>query len=305
MSEPTKQIAQVLASYGSHALIQLENGESRECSIKGKRLRPVAGDWVEITLERDGACVMARIQPRQSELAKQSGAGRRKQVLAANLDLLTIVIAPNPAPEPGIVDRYLGAAEALGLGALIIFNKAELAESGPPEWLAEFETLGYPVLQVSAKEGTGLSSLSAHLARHTAALLGQSGVGKSTLLNALLGTDYARTGEVSGSTGEGRHTTTTARLYHLADSSGTIIDSPGVRDFHLWAIPPESVAGLFREIREASAACRFNDCRHDSEPGCAVRAAVEQGQISARRYRSYRRLREQMEGIQARNPDLF
>ncbi|MCP1726493.1 ribosome biogenesis GTPase [Natronospira proteinivora] len=305
MGHEKQQPGQVLASYGSHALVRLADGKARECSIKGKRLRPVAGDRVQVVLGHKDEAVLSEILPRQSELAKQSGGGRRKQVLAANLDLLVVMIAPEPAPEPGIVDRYLAAAEALGLDAAVVFNKEELAPDGPPDWLSEFRALGYPVFTVSAARGDGLSSLTAHLARHTAALVGQSGVGKSTLLNALLGESVARTAAISEKHGEGRHTTTTAYLHDLPSGAGGIIDSPGVRDFHLWPIAPESVAGLFREIRETSVGCRFNDCQHDAEPGCAVRASVESGEISARRYRSYLRLREQMRQLKERNPDLL
>ncbi len=296
---------QVLASYGSHALVDCDDGKTRECSIKGKRFRPVAGDRVQLEIGDDRQAVIENIEPRHSELARQSSAGRRSQVLAANLDLLAVVIAPEPWPEPGIVDRYLAAAEHLGLDAVIILNKTDLADMNEPEWLGEFENLAYPVFRVSAENGTGLAQLSAHLARHTASLVGQSGVGKSTLLNRLMGEDVARTGEVSDKSGEGRHTTTTAYLHRLPGQAGGLIDSPGVRDFHLSAVPPEQVPGLFREIRDAGSDCRFNDCRHVNEPGCAVRAAVESGAISQRRYRSYLRLREQMEGITERNPGLF
>ncbi|MDQ2068417.1 ribosome small subunit-dependent GTPase A [Natronospira bacteriovora] len=296
---------QVLASYGSHALVDCEDGENRECSIKGKRLRPVAGDRVSITLADNGGAVIAHIHERESELARQSGGGRHAQVLAANLDTLVVVIAPEPWPEPGIVDRYLAAAEHLGLQALIVLNKIDLTADEEPDWLSEFETLGYGVFRTSAERGTGLDALRARLARHTASLVGQSGVGKSSLLNRLMGEAIARTGEISDRSGEGRHTTTTAFLHRLPGQPGGLIDSPGVRDYHLPPVPPERVPFLFREIREAGSGCRFNNCRHRNEPGCAVMDAVDAGAIAQRRYRSFLRLLEQMETIGERNPGLF
>lgn len=305
MNDASEQTGLVLAHYGSHALVELPDGQSLELAIKGKRLKPVAGDRVRVHFDAGGSGVIAAIEPRRTELARQAGGGRKRQVLAANLDTLIILVAPEPDPEPGIVDRYIAAAEALGLASIIVFNKLELSPAGGPDWLDDFPPIGYPVLKLSAVTGEGVDALARRLGRHTAALVGQSGVGKSTLLNCLVGEDVARAGRVSEKSGEGRHTTTTSRLYRLKNGAGALIDSPGVRDFHLWPIPPESIAGLFREIREAGVDCRFNDCQHDAEPGCAVRGAVESGAISARRYRSFTRLREQMMRMRERNPDII
>lgn len=293
----------VVASFGTHALVALENGEQRECSIRGKRLRPVAGDVVAVTTDKGSHPVINRIEPRRTELARQTGRAGR-QILAANVDLLIVMVAPEPPPEPGIVDRYLATAEAMGVGAVLVWNKMDLGAAERPGWLSEFQALGYPVLETSAAEGTGITALSERLARHTAILVGQSGVGKSTLLNRLIGETVARVESISGKSREGRHTTTTARLYNLP-GGGALIDSPGVRDFHLQPLPPERIPALFREIREAAVDCRFNDCTHREEPGCNVLAAVAAGQISARRHRSYRRLYEQMLTLAERNPALF
>lgn len=293
----------VLATYGSHARVALDTDEELDCGIRGKRLRPVAGDRVRVSCPGDRQAMIEAIEPRRTELARQKGhAGR--QVLAANIDRMAVVIATEPPPEPGIVDRYLAAAEDMGIDALLVHNKEDLAHGAPPEWLSEFTDIGYAVLHTSATRDQGITELAGYLAGHIAILVGQSGTGKSTLLNRLVGTDVARTGELSEGTGEGRHTTTTAFLHPLPGGGG-LVDSPGVRDFHPCPVRPERVTHLFREIREAAAGCRFSDCAHRREPGCAVRDAVDAGQISARRYRSYCRMHEQMLETAARNPAMF
>lgn len=293
----------VLASYGSHARVALDTDETLDCGIRGKRLRPVSGDWVRLSRADGRQAMIETVAPRRNELARQKGRAGY-QVLAANIELMAVVIAPQPSPEPGIVDRYLAAAEDMGIAALLVHNKEDLAAGTPPDWVAEFTEIGYPVIHTSATSGHGVANLARRLAGHVAILVGQSGTGKSTLLNRLVGKDVARTGDISAGTGEGRHTTTTAFLHPLPGGGG-LVDSPGVRDFHPCPVRPERVAGLFREIREAATGCRFNDCVHRAEPGCAVRAAVDAGQISARRYRSYWRMYEQMSGIAERNPALF
>jgi ribosome biogenesis GTPase / thiamine phosphate phosphatase len=297
MSDVARE-GRVVATYGSHALVEDAGGERLECSFKGKRLKPVCGDRVRFTAREDGRGVIARILPRRSLMARHD---KRvgQQALAANLDLLLVVAAPEPAPDPDILDRYLAAAEALELDAAIIFNKADLLADGAPDWMREYPALGYPLLTLSAETGEGAADLSELIRGRTGALVGQSGVGKSTLLNRLLGETVARTSEVSDRSREGRHTTTTAILYALP-GGGELIDSPGVRDFKLWPLSPGEVGNLYREIREAALQCRFNDCTHRSEPGCVVREALEDGRISTRRYRSYRKLFNMMQQLAER-----
>jgi ribosome biogenesis GTPase len=209
------------------------------------------------------------------------------------------VCAPEPEPDPYIIDRYLAAAEVMDVAAAIVCNKADLPESIPAGLLQEFATLGYPVLLASAAAGSGLEALRACLAGHCSILVGQSGVGKSSLLNALVPDVELATAGISRATGEGRHRTTATTL-HALPGGGELLDSPGVRDFAPALDDPRLAAHGFREIVAAADHCRFANCRHMKEPGCAVKAAVESGAIAPRRYESYRRLLRLTEDLQRR-----
>lgn len=279
----------MVAGFGRHVLVEDREGERHRCMIAGRRLRPVCGDrvrWARPSDQSDGLVVA--IEDRHNELARPSRRGR-KEVLAANIDQLLVVVAPVPKPDPYIIDRYLAAAELMDARAWVICNKTDLAEVAGPLDTGEFAGAGYGVIDTSAETGAGLDRLVAVMRGKTSIFVGQSGVGKSSLINALLpGLDLA-TGDISRASGEGKHTTTASVLHHLPDG-GEIIDSPGVRDFAPPVMDPASVARGFREIGELAGRCRFADCMHLREPGCAVKAAVESGIVAPRRYESYRRL---------------
>ena len=287
----------MIAHYGNRVLVEDGNGSVHPCTLAGRRLKCVCGDHVRWSPAPDGATVTA-VEPRRSELLRHDRRGGAR-VMAANIDLMVVVCAARPEPDPGLIDRYCVGAEALGMDALIVFNKADLlpGDSQAPASEAifgEFRPLGYDVLSVSAHRGSGMSLLRLRLAGRTSVLVGPSGVGKSSLVNALVPHLEARTAALSAANGEGRHTTTATHLYRLAERAGCVIDSPGVRDFRLWPMSARDIASGFREIRAASARCRFDDCRHLAEPGCAVRDAVTGGHISPRRYESYRLLARQV-----------
>jgi ribosome biogenesis GTPase len=264
--------------------------------LSGRRLRPVCGDWV--TWQRpvdDSDGLVTRIDPRKTELARPSRRGDR-EVLAANLSQVIVVAAPRPPPDPFLVDRYLAAAEMMGTAACIAYNKTDLDPAGLSMDLAEFEALGYPVLRVSARDNTGMDELRHRLEAHTSILVGHSGVGKSSIINTLLPDADLRTAALSAATGEGRHTTT-ASVLHRLPTGGELIDSPGVRDYAPPPIPVRNVSAGFREIAARQARCRFSNCLHLEEPGCAVKEAVQTDEMSARRYESYRRLVRLMEKL--------
>lgn len=287
----------VVVQFGQHCLVEDERGELARCTIP-RRLNPVCGDRVQWQAADTGtAGTLTCIQPRRNELRRHDVRDQQR-CLATNLDVMLVVCAAQPSPELALVDRYLAASELLKLDAVIVFNKADLLDTAAQQnWdteLLSFSRLGYPVIYTSTRDGRGIAALHAVLSNRAGIVLGQSGVGKSTLVKALIPDLEVRTQMLSEASGAGMHTTTTTRLYPLPGQSGCIMDSPGVRDFRLWPLQPPEVAQAFREIRAISNQCRFNDCRHLREPDCVVRTGVENGTISKRRYESYVQLMDWM-----------
>lgn len=283
----------VVADFGHHVLVEDAANAVHPCTVRSRELRAVCGDRVRWQPgQHGGRGVVEALLPRTSLLARPDARGR-PEVLAANLDQLIVVCALAPPLDAYLIDRYLVAAAFMDVGAVIVCNKMELSarqDTGDAEQtLARYEAIPYPVVRASAKTGQGLERLQALAAGHTSILVGQSGVGKSTLLNALRPSTDAAVGALSTRSGEGTHTTSASRLYTLP-GGGEIIDSPGVREYtpHLDS-SQDPVAG-YLEFHEPSRACRFRNCRHLEEPECGVKAAVASGQISRRRYESYRTL---------------
>jgi ribosome biogenesis GTPase len=213
------------------------------------------------------------------------GASGQLKPVAANIDLVLVVLAPRPEPFLNLLDRYLVAVENLSLKPLIVINKSDLRDTEPvpviDTVLEDYPALGYDVLEISAHAGLGLGRLKAALAGKTTVVVGQSGVGKSSLVNALSTEISARVGGLSGGAGKGTHTTTAAQLFHL--DGFNLIDSPGIREFGLWHISPAQLLDGFVEFRPYLGQCKFRDCSHNNEPGCALRAAVATGAIQAYR----------------------
>ncbi|HMH89044.1 MAG TPA: ribosome small subunit-dependent GTPase A [Steroidobacteraceae bacterium] len=277
----------VLASFGRGVLVQTGEGLVR-CGLKGRKLRVVCGDRViwGYPPAADGPSVES-IEPRRNLIERIDSRGRPEPV-AANIDKLAIVVAPEPTPDWFLVDRYWAGAVLKDLEALIIVNKKDLGTDGIQPQLGEYRKLNLRCIEVSCQSGDGIADLERLLSGSVNLLVGQSGVGKSSLVNALAPEAAAQTAELTRDA-EGRHTTTTARWYQL-DPASAIIDAPGVRDFAPPAHLVRAAERGFVEIHERSVHCRFKDCRHMEEPGCAVRTAVINQQISTRRYESYRRL---------------
>jgi ribosome biogenesis GTPase len=254
----------------------------------GKRSMPVPGDVVHVRILEDDRAVVDRIEPRTYTLERRSVDGRKKTI-AANVDMLVTVTAlADPPPRTITLDQLLAFAELEEIGSAVVFTKPDLAAPEETERLtAIYRALGYPVLTLNPRSGEGVEELRSLIAGHPGLLSGVSGVGKSTIFRALGG--EAATGEVSRH-GLGRQTTTTARLYRMGE--GFLIDSPGVNEFGLGVIAPQELANAFREMRELVPACRFTDCSHRAEPGCAVKAAVDDGRMAASRYASYVKMLE-------------
>ena len=277
----------MLASFGRGVLVQTDDAPLR-CGLKGRKLRVVCGDRITWTYQiaGDGPTVES-IEPRRNLIERIDARGRAEPV-AANVDRLAIVAAPEPSPDWFLVDRYWAGASLKDLDAMLIVNKLDLGlEAIQPE-LVTYRALGLKCLEVASQPELGIAELKRALAGSVTLFVGQSGVGKSSLVNRLAPEAAAQTAELTRDA-EGRHTTTTARWYRLGADSA-IIDAPGVRDF----APPASLVRAaergFVEIHALSVNCRFKDCRHMEEPGCAVRTAVLNLRIAPRRYESYRRL---------------
>jgi len=281
----------VVGTFSRRMNLQLDNHAEISARIKGKKLRPVCGDHVLAEpILNEPEWLITSIYPRKNELTRPDSRGR-KEVLAANLDSVVVMAAAEPKPDWYIVDRYLAAAEIMGTEGIVIFNKIDLQSSSEQSQavLNDYENVGYTVLQCSAKSGVNLDTLSAALHEKTAIIVGQSGVGKSSVINQLIADADQRTGELSDSTGEGKHTTVNSVMLNLPNG-GAVIDSPGVRDYAPTIESAPEVHRGFREIFELSQQCRFANCLHLREPDCAVKNAAESGEISARRYESYKRL---------------
>lgn len=285
----TSEAALVVATYSRRMCLLLPDGRRVDARIKGKRIQPVCGDRVgaePIVGEPDW--LITSVCERRNQLTRPNLRGK-VEVLAANIDRLLVMAAPAPAPDWSIVDRYLCAAELIDAGASIVFNKTDLpADESVDDVLDDYTRIGYSAVRCSAKTGRNIDAVAALLRDGVSIIVGQSGVGKSSLINGLLRDNRQRVASISDKRGEGRHTTVNSVMLELP-GGGAVIDSPGVRDYAPALQPPEVVIG-YREIATAGRNCRFANCRHLREPGCAVKDAVENGAISRRRYDSYRHL---------------
>jgi len=292
--------------------VRTPDGAEREAALAGRlkqeergALKLAVGDHVTVAPdERGSGWRITAIEARTGVLARREPGGRHgERILAANVDQVLVVFAVrNPEPHRRMIDRFLVIAEANDLRPHLVLNKVDLAPS--PEEIealaAPYRAAGYPVHLTSAKRGDGLATLRAELHGRVTAVTGPSGVGKSSLLNALHPTLGLRTQEISASVNKGRHTTVGAKLIPLPDGDeGYLVDTPGLREVGMWGLPSESLDQCFPEFRPFLGECRFQDCRHDAEPGCAVREALGRGAVDGERYESYRKLRGELRAAES------
>lgn len=315
----------VLSGTGGIWRVRRDDGSVVEASLRGRVKKSNAGRRADGSLRRDtvasaaetlklavgdrvvverdsasAAWAIAEILPRRSRLARRApGGGQGERIVAANVDQVVVVFAAaNPEPHRRMLDRFLVIAEANDLAARVVINKVELvggAEAARERWL-DYERAGYPVHLTSAKRREGLELLHDALSGVVSVLTGPSGVGKSSLLNAMFPGLDLRVGEISESVNKGRHTTVGGYLHPLpGDDGGYVADTPGLREIGMWALSPNSLDVCFPELRPYLTHCRFADCRHSVEPDCAVRAAVAAAEVSEARYESYVKLRDELE----------
>jgi ribosome biogenesis GTPase len=299
-----RQRGTVLQAAGGVYEIELDEGLTLPAVLRGRLKlqqrtgdRVVAGDRVTIERTGGGTATIEAVDERRTELARRApGKGaRRAKVIVANVDQVMIVLAAaQPSPKTRLLDRFLVLAESNHLPAVVIVNKADLGEAGPvDEMFSPYEAIGYRVLHTSVPAGQGIEALRGLLCGRTSVLTGPSGVGKSSLLNAIQPGLALRTAAVSQAHHKGRHTTVTAELIPLA-CGGHVADTPGLRELGLWGIPPEDLPECFVEFQPYLGNCRFaRSCSHVHEPGCAIKEAVESAEIHPERYESYILLRRE------------
>jgi ribosome biogenesis GTPase / thiamine phosphate phosphatase len=276
----------VVAAYRRHYTVEVAPSERIDCVLKGRSMQVACGDRVRIARASDRG-VVESIEPRTT-LFYRSDAFREK-LIAANVTQVVGVVAPDLALDEELLNRWIVAAEAEGCAFVLVANKSDLPSFGDlTQRLAPYRSLGLAPLALSAKRD--VAPLLALLEGQRSVLIGQSGMGKSTIINAVAPEARARTAEVSQALRSGRHTTTSTALFHVPSGNGWIVDSPGMRVFGLAHYPPEAIERAFVELRELVENCRFSDCRHDREPGCAVRAAVTAGHVSPQRVELLRTL---------------
>lgn len=306
-----EQAGLVIAHYGQQLDVESLEGEHKgqlfRCFVRANIDSLVTGDqviWCEGN-EQSGV-IVARID-RSALLQRPDNFGQLKPV-AANIDHIVLVIAPQPEPHDNLIDRYLVAAENTDIPAVILLNKSDLLNDDNRDQietkLDRYRSLGYQVVTASAHHPDEHDdTITALVKGRTSVFVGQSGVGKSSIIQTLVPEHELKVGALSDSTGKGTHTTTTARLFHL-NRGGDLIDSPGIREFGLWHMTPAEIEYGFREIREVIGLCRFRDCRHQGEPGCALDLAAAEGRIAPERLHSFQRILQDMAEQQSRGLKL-
>lgn len=297
-----EQIGLVVANFGALLHVEGPDGTIHHCKQRQNIETVVVGDEVVWQSDPHGGGVVTAPLPRRTLLARPDPSGALRPI-AANVDQILVVTAPAPTYSTLLIDQYLIAAEATGIIPVLLFNKIDLLDTAAlAAAQAQFELyrgVGYQVIFASTHSQQGLDELRATLRGNNSVFIGQSGVGKSSLVQMLLPEVQIAVGPLSEQSGLGQHTTTTARLYHLPEG-GNLIDSPGVRGFRLWPMEQQQIARGFREFSPYLGLCKFRDCSHRHEPGCALREAVERNELSAERLSSFHQIVDEQQNYKQR-----
>ena len=305
----------VVKNTGSWYTVKTDSGQLIDCKLKGNfRLKgirstsPVAvGDFVQIVTNAEGPAMITAIDDRKNYIIRKSpNLSKQSQIIAANLDqAFLLVTIKYPETSTIFIDRFLAGAEAYRIPVVLVFNKTDLLNEEEHHYqqmmMNLYETIGYHCVEISAETGQGMEAIDALLAQKVTLLSGNSGVGKSTLINVLIPHAEQRTAEISDAHGTGTHTTTFSEMIALPHG-GYVIDTPGIKGFGTFDIEPEELTSYFKEIFAFSKDCKFNNCTHTHEPGCAVRTAVENHYISESRYQSYLSMLDDKEENKYREP---
>ncbi len=287
-----EQQGMVVAHFGVQVEVEAKSGERVRCHLRANLPALVTGDQIIWRAGQQDNCVVTACLPRTTVLKRPDSRGQLKPV-AANIDQVVVVFAPLPEPHANLLDRYLAAAAHAQMQPLLLLNKADLlaGQEGDKarQLLNIYLGLGYQIMAVSAESGEGIDALQQQLYGKTSVFVGQSGVGKSSLVNRLLPDAGAAVGPLSELSGKGTHTTTTARLFHFP-GGGMLIDSPGIREFGLGHVQLADIQAGFLELQPYFGLCKFRDCSHEHEPGCALLAAVAENKISQQRLDSFKQL---------------
>ena len=287
MEDSDKNIGKITSVFGRTGVLETADGERLNFLVKSQKLKPVVGDNVLWISQEDGTIVVTKILEPNNQLERLNQNGKQ-QVIASNVSQILLITAPLPQPNFLLIDKFLLVSELMNCNLSIIFNKVDLVENNDRQ-LEVYQNLNYPVVMISAKEKTNLNPLFNLLNQQTTVLVGQSGVGKSTIINLLIPSDKIRTETLSNKNQKGKHTTSTSTM-HALEGNGYLIDTPGVENLNPKILDIKEIEIGFKEISSLSHACKYRDCVHINEPNCAVNQGLINNEISSQRYKNYKKL---------------